>query len=115
MHHVFFTNLNFSPVLKPGLTTPSYLQPTPFPLSDITPILQINTPGTVRVVSKSFIKHPFEAKPPAHTLSHASSAVDANDLAIDPLAVLGRQEAHDTSDIDGKADTVERRPAGSVL
>jgi len=46
---------------------------------------------------------------------HACSAIDANHLAVDPLAILGREEADDTGDIDRETDTVERRPASSVL
>ena len=49
------------------------------------------------------------------TRSHASRAVNAKDLAVDPLAVLGRQEAHHAGDVDGETDTVEGRPAGRVL
>jgi hypothetical protein len=46
---------------------------------------------------------------------HASSAVDADHLAVDPLAILGREEADDTGDIDRETDAVERRPASGVL
>lgn len=46
---------------------------------------------------------------------HASSAIDANDLAVDPLAVLGREEAHDAGNVDGETDAVEGRPGGGVL
>jgi len=46
---------------------------------------------------------------------HASSAVDAEDLAVDPLAVLGCEEADDTGDIDGETDAVERGPCGGEL
>ena len=49
------------------------------------------------------------------TRSHASRAVNAKDLAVDPLAVLGRQEAHHAGDVDGETDAVEGRPAGRVL
>lgn len=46
---------------------------------------------------------------------HASGAIDANDLAVDPLAVLGREEANDAGNVDGETDAVEGRPGGSVL
>jgi hypothetical protein len=46
---------------------------------------------------------------------HASSAVNANDLAIDPLAVLGGKEANDTGNVDGLADTVHWGPGSGVL
>lgn len=39
-------------------------------------------------------------------LLHASSAVDANDLSVDPLAVLTGEETYDSSDIDGQANAV---------
>lgn len=42
-------------------------------------------------------------------------AVNTDDLAVYPLAVLGCQEADNTGDIDGKANTAERRPRGGVL
>lgn len=48
-------------------------------------------------------------------LLHACSAVNANDLAVDPLAVLGCEEADDTGDIDGEADAVERGPGSGEL
>ena len=43
---------------------------------------------------------------------HACSAVNAENLAVDPLAVLGCEEADDTGDINREIDTVERRPGG---
>ena len=46
---------------------------------------------------------------------HAGCAVDAEDLADDPVAVLGREEADDTGNVDGLADTVARRPRLGVL
>ena len=52
---------------------------------------------------------------PSMTRSHASRAVNAKDLAVDPLAVLRRQEAHHAGDVDGETDAVEGRPAGGVL
>jgi len=46
---------------------------------------------------------------------HAGGAIDADDLAVDPLAVLGSQEANDTGNVDGETDPVERRPASGIL
>lgn len=46
---------------------------------------------------------------------HARGAVDAEDLAVDPLAVLGGEEADDAGNVDGKTDAVERGPAGGEL
>lgn len=46
---------------------------------------------------------------------HACSAVDAEDLAVDPLAVLRSEEADDTSNVDGETNTVQGRPASSEL
>lgn len=46
---------------------------------------------------------------------HASSAVNANDLAIDPLAVLRSEEADDAGDVDRLADTLHWRPSFGVL
>jgi hypothetical protein len=52
---------------------------------------------------------------PHHFCLHAGSTVNANDLSIDPLPVLGGEEADDASDIDGLADTVHWGPGSSVL
>lgn len=41
------------------------------------------------------------------TILHAGSTVDAEDLAVDPLAVLGCEEADDAGDVDGETDTVQ--------
>jgi hypothetical protein len=38
---------------------------------------------------------------------HASSAVNAQDLAVNPLAVLRRKEADHTCNVDGQADAME--------
>jgi len=46
---------------------------------------------------------------------HASSAVNANDLAVDPVTVLRGKEADDAGDIDGLTDTVVGRPCARVL
>lgn len=48
-------------------------------------------------------------------LLHASSAVEANDLAIDPFAILGSEEADNASDIDGLTNAVQWRPGCGVL
>lgn len=49
------------------------------------------------------------------TFLHASCAIDAKHLAVDPLAVLGGKEADDAGNIDGETDAVERGPSGRVL
>lgn len=46
---------------------------------------------------------------------HAGGTVDAEDLSVDPLAILGSQEADDTGNIDRETDTVHGGPAGGVL
>ncbi len=46
---------------------------------------------------------------------HAGGTVNANDLAVDPLAVLGREEADNAGDVDGLADTAHRGPGSGVL
>lgn len=46
---------------------------------------------------------------------HARSTVDSENLAVDPLAILGGKETDNTGDVDGETDTVERRPASSEL
>lgn len=46
---------------------------------------------------------------------HAGGTVDADDLAVDPLAVLRGEEADNTGDIDGLADTVHGGPGLGVL
>lgn len=54
------------------------------------------------------------SKSPSNCL-HASSSVNTDDLAIDPLSVLRCEEADNASDINWKTDAVERRPCGCVL
>jgi len=46
---------------------------------------------------------------------HAGSAINTDDLAVDPLAVLGSEEADDLGDVEGLADTVQRGPGLGVL
>lgn len=46
---------------------------------------------------------------------HAGGTVNANDLAVDPLTVLGGEEADDTGNVDWLADTGHWGPGGSVL
>lgn len=38
-----------------------------------------------------------------------------NDLAVDPVTILGRQEGNNASNVDGLTDTVAGRPGGGVL
>jgi len=45
---------------------------------------------------------------------HACSAVNANDLSVDPLAILGREETNNAGNVDGLANTVVRRPGSSI-
>lgn len=46
---------------------------------------------------------------------HASGAIDTDDLAVDPVTILGSEEADDTSNVDGLTDTLARRPGLGVL
>ena len=46
---------------------------------------------------------------------HASSAVNAKDLAIDPVSVLGCEEAHNARNVDRLSYAVARRPGGCVF
>jgi len=46
---------------------------------------------------------------------HTSATVNADDLAVDPFAILGCEEADDAGDIDGQTDTADGRPGGGVL
>jgi hypothetical protein len=46
---------------------------------------------------------------------HASSAINADDLSVDPVAVLRCQEADDAGNVDGLTDTVVGRPCAGVL
>lgn len=46
---------------------------------------------------------------------HACSTVDTNDLAVNPLAVLRREEADDAGNVDGLADTLHWGPCLGVL
>ncbi len=48
-------------------------------------------------------------------LLHAGGAVDADDFAVDPLAVLAGQESGDAGDVDGHTHTVHGGPGGGVL
>jgi hypothetical protein len=53
--------------------------------------------------------------PLLQTNLHAGSAINAYNLAIDPLAILTSKEADYTCDINGQTDTVERAPGLGVL
>ena len=46
---------------------------------------------------------------------HAGGTVNADDLAINPLAVLGCEEADDAGDVDWLTDAVHRGPCGRIL
>jgi hypothetical protein len=46
---------------------------------------------------------------------HASTAIDAKDLSIDPFSVLRRKEANGARNIERLADTVQGRPGTGIL
>lgn len=46
---------------------------------------------------------------------HARSTVNTKHLAVDPLAILGSQEADSAGDINRKTDPVERGPTSREL
>lgn len=46
---------------------------------------------------------------------HARTTINAQDLAVDPPAVLRGEETDDARNVDGKTDAVGRGPAGGVL
>ena len=46
---------------------------------------------------------------------HAGGTVNANDLSVDPLTILGGEEADDTGNVDWLTDTVHWGPGGGVL
>jgi hypothetical protein len=46
---------------------------------------------------------------------HAGGAIDADDLAVDPLTVLGSEEANNAGNVDGLANTLHGRPGLCVL
>lgn len=46
---------------------------------------------------------------------HTSSTVNANNLSVDPVTVLGGKEADDAGDIYWLANTVVGRPCAGVL
>lgn len=46
---------------------------------------------------------------------HAGSAVNANDLSVDPVTVLRGEEADDAGNVEGLTDTVVGRPCAGVL
>jgi len=49
------------------------------------------------------------------TRLHASSAVNANDLSVDPVTVLGSKEANDAGNVYWLTNTVVRGPCAGVL
>jgi len=46
---------------------------------------------------------------------HAGGTVNANDLAVDPLTILGGEEADNTGNVDGLTNTLHGRPGLGVL
>ena len=46
---------------------------------------------------------------------HASSTINAEDLSVHPVTVLGCEEANDTGNIKGLTDTLVRRPSAGIL
>ena len=46
---------------------------------------------------------------------HAGSAVNADNLSVDPVTVLRGEEADDAGNVDGLTDTVVGRPCAGVL
>lgn len=46
---------------------------------------------------------------------HACSTVNADDLSVDPIAILRGEEADDAGNVNGLTDTVVRRPCASIL
>jgi len=48
-------------------------------------------------------------------LLHTGAAINAENFAVDPLAVLRRQEADHPSNVNRQADSVYWRPPGSIL
>jgi hypothetical protein len=52
---------------------------------------------------------------PNNSALHASSTVNANDLSIDPVTVLGGKEADNAGNVYWLTNTVVRRPSACVL
>lgn len=71
------------------------------------------TPDHASAPITTFIKH---TKPscPNHTL-HASSTVNTNDLAVDPVTILGSEEADHTGNVNRLANAHVWRPGHGVL
>lgn len=46
---------------------------------------------------------------------HARGTIDADDLAVDPFAVLGGEEADDAGNVDWLTHAVHWRPSSGVL
>jgi hypothetical protein len=46
---------------------------------------------------------------------HAGGTIDTDDLAVDPLTILGGEEADDAGNVDGLTDTLHGRPGLGVL
>lgn len=64
---------------------------------------------------KSIISYSTDSKLVHGAFLHASGTVNAEDLAVDPGAVLRSEEANNASDVDGQTDTVNWGPAGGVF
>ena len=52
---------------------------------------------------------------PSQTALHAGSTVNANDLSVDPVTVLGGKEADNAGNVYWLSNTVVRRPCLCVL
>lgn len=61
------------------------------------------------------ILRPTQHQPTAVNLLHASRAINAQHLSVDPLAVLRREETAHPRDINWLTDPVKRRPSSGVL
>jgi hypothetical protein len=48
-------------------------------------------------------------------LLHTRGTIDTDNLAIDPVTILGCQEADNTGNVEGLANTAARRPGSRVL
>jgi hypothetical protein len=52
---------------------------------------------------------------PKPSALHASSTVNANDLSVDPVTVLGGKEADNAGNVHWLANTVVRGPSACIL
>jgi hypothetical protein len=77
--------------------------------------LLIKTPIMLPILTHSSTHHNRAKDPKIGNALHASSTVNANDLSVNPVTVLGGKEADDAGNVHWLANTVVRRPCACKL